>query len=140
MVPGGEPAHPGQQEEYQHGQHSDPRPHRGAGRPDRSPQAKCQARSVSFSNVRRMMPSTHGMIIDPPNAGNIRAAISIGAFGVNAASAEAKPTIANPVSRTRRLPTRFASVSIGTRNPTIGRGQMSMIRRTSLLEAPSRLR
>ncbi len=80
------------------------------------------ARSRSSSNVRRMMPSTHGMIIEPPSASSTRAAISSAGLGANAASRDARPKTARPASSSRRWPVRSASVPMGTSRPAMSSG------------------
>ena len=80
------------------------------------------ARSPSSSKVSRIRPSTHGMIIEPPRASSTRAAISMAGLRAKAADAEATAKTPRPASRISRLPTRSASVPMGTRSPAISSG------------------
>ncbi|MOA27335.1 hypothetical protein D3C78_1482040 [compost metagenome] len=77
------------------------------------------ARSPGSSNVRLMMPSTQGMIIDAPNASRMRPAINIDGVSENAATTEARPKTNRPVSSIFLWPILSARVPIGTSKPAM---------------------
>ncbi len=79
--------------------------------------AMALVRSRASGNRLRMIDSVEGMIVAPATPSSTRAAISVPALGEKAASAEAIPNAAVPMSSTFFRPKRSAMVPAGTSSP-----------------------
>ena len=76
-----------------------------------------RVRSRATVKIERMMASVDGMMVAPPTPMSTRAAMSHSADGAKAASAEARPKIAQPASSTRLRPRRSLRAPADTSKP-----------------------
>ena len=74
-------------------------------------------RCCSSSNMLRISESVEGASVAPATPSRAREAISISGLDEKAATTEAPPNAAAPISSSRRRPIRSPSVPIGIRNP-----------------------